>query len=188
MNTFTKRKLEKITIKSVDGNSLTTTEHSGFGLPEWVAPMLKAGDEIFVEFYRFNDIGGLMKPDGEYLFHRSDEYFKEKLEEYLEASRKRAIKWYEDHKEDLEIRTEALEPRYKARMRRFLNDPERGEEFRKEPMGWGYELTICELAQLYTESEGADSPEVNDFAKKHGTSGNQHDVAKNWAKYSDQPI
>lgn len=185
---YTKRRLEKITIKEVTETSLTTTEHSGFGVPEHVHTMVKAGDEVWVEYRNFNEIGGLMSADGTYLFRRSDEYFKERLENYLAEVKARQAKWYEENKADLETRTEALEPRYKARIRRFLNDPERGQEFREEGMGWGYELIVCELAQMYTVSEGADTQDINDYAKKHGTSGNQHDVAKAWAKHSDRDI
>lgn len=189
MNTeFTKRRLEKITVKRVDGNSLTTTDHSGFGIPEHVAPAIKAGDELYLELYRFNDIAGLMTENGEYLFHRTDEYFSKRLEEYLAESKRKNLEWYEKNKEDLERRTNALSPRYKARMERFLNDPEKGEEFRKEAMGWGYELIICELAQMYERSWGAESDEIGTFARDKGTSGNQHDVAKAWAKNPDAAI
>lgn len=190
---FTKRKLQKITVKSVDGNSLTTTEHTGFGLPEWVAPAIKAGDELYLELYKFNDIGGLMKPNGEYLFHRSDDYFTQRLAEYLAESKRKNEKFYEENHEDWARRTILLPFRYRTRLERFLNeDPDNS--FRKEPMGWGYELIICELAVLYEEHgfgggtfETEPEP-IKEYARKHGTSGNQHECAKAWAKNQDMKI
>lgn len=185
---FTKRRLEKITVKDVGEGSITTTDHSGFGVPKHIIPEIVVGATYYLELYRFNDIGGLMQEDGLYLFHRSDEYFRITLENYLAESKRKQEKNYEDNKEDWQRRTDALSPRYKARMNRFLNDPEKGEAFRKEGMGWGYELIICELAQQYESSGGEDNEDVMTIARFYGTSGNQHDVAKAWAKNPDAAI
>lgn len=192
--TFTRRRLETITIKEVVGSTLSTTESTGFGIPGHVAAVVEPGEEYFLELYRFNDIGGLMKPDGEYLFHRSDEYFTRKHEEWQAKYKRDLEERYEANKDDWLKRTGALPPRYRARLNRFINDPENGEKFRKEGMGWGYELTVCELACLY-EQHGfgggtfeTEPTQVQDFARKHGTSGNQHDVAKAWAKNPEEAI
>lgn len=189
--TFSKRRFEKITIKRVGEGSITTTDHTGFGVPSWVIPAIKVGDELTLELYKFNDIAGLIKENGEYLFHRTDEYFKSKLELYLADANKRREEWYEANKDDLQIRTEKLSPRYKARIERFLAE---SEEFRTEPMGWGYELIICELAMLYEKLGFGDGTwesepeEIKAFASKYGTSGNQHDCAKMFAKNPDVEV
>lgn len=191
---FTRRRLEKITIKEVGTGSVSTTDSTGFGVPAHVAESVKSGEEYFVELYRFNDIGGLMKPDGEYLFHRTDEYFSRKHEEWLAKYKRDLEERYEANKDDWLKRTYALPPRYRDRLDRFINDPEEGEQFRKEGMGWGYELIICELACLYEQhgfgggSFDTEPAEVQEFARKHGTSGNQHDVARAWAKNPEEKI
>ena len=193
-NTFTKRRLEQITVKAIDEHGLTTTDHSGFGVPSYVASQVKPGDVLHVEFYKFNNIGGLLKPDGEYLFHRSDEYFDRKFEEWLAKHKQELEERYEANKDDWQQRTEALPPRYRGRLERFLNDPESGAEFRKEGMGWGYELIVCELACLYQEhgvgggTFDTEPAEIREFASKHGTSGTQHDVAKSWASNPDAAL
>jgi hypothetical protein len=186
-HTFTKRRFEQITVKEVYEGSLSTTDSTGFGIPSYVASVIKPGDVLQLELYKFNEIGGLMKPNGEYLFHRSDEYFTRQHEEWLAEHKKKQEDHYEANKDDWQKRTEDLPDRYRARLERFINDPEKGEEFRKEGMGWGYELIVCELACLYEEhgfgggSFDTEPEPVRAFALDHGTSGNQHAVAKSWA-------
>lgn len=186
--TFTKRRLEQITIKEVGTGSLTTTENTGFGIPEYVVPMLKEGEELYVELYKFNEIGGLMKPNGEYLFHRSDDYFANRLAEFIAENKRKGEEMYHANKADYIKRTKLLPERYRNRLNRILDDPKSAESFRKEPMGWGYELIICELAVQYEASGGEDNEDVMTIARHYGTSGNQHDVAKAWAKHPTQPI
>jgi len=187
-NTFTKRRLEEITIKEVGEGSISTTDSTGFGVPAHIISQINPGDTLYVELYRFNDIGGLMKPDGEYLFHRSDQYFTTKHEEWLKKHKQDLEDRYAANKDDWLKRTYSLPPRYRDRLDRFINDPDDGEEFRKEGMGWGYELVICELACLYEEHGFGDGtwdgePQaIREYADKHGTSGNQHNVAQAWAK------
>lgn len=192
--TFTKRRLEKITIKNVGEGSLTTTEHTGFSIPEYVAPLLKGGDVLYVELYRFNDIGGLMLEEGEFLFHRSDEYFTQRLEKFIADNKRKGEERYLANKADYIKRTKELPERYRNRLNRFLENPKTAESFRKDPMGWGYELIICELAVLYEKypnkrgSWDDEHEEIKAFAHKHGTSGNQHDVARSWANNPDAAI
>lgn len=193
MQTFTKRKYEEFTVKEKGTGSITTTQSSGFGVPEWVPAQLVTGGTYTLELYRFNDIAGIIK-DGEYLFHRSDEYFADRLAKYLEESNRRQLEHYEANKDDWLKRTYQLSPRYRDRLDRFINDPEKGEEFRTQGMGWGYELIICELAQMYEQYgfgdgswESEPSP-IKEFANKYGTSGNQHECAKAFAKNQDVAI
>lgn len=188
MNHFTKRKLEKVVLKSIDGQCVQWAGSTGHSVPLHVIPALVVGATYYLETYKFNDVGGIMQEDGLYLFHRTDEYFADRLAEYIAENKRKNLEWYEENKEDLVRRTNALSERYKARLMRFLSDPEKGEEFRKEGMGWGYELIICELAQLYERSGGAESDEIGAFAHDQGTSGNQHEVAKIWAKNPGEKI
>jgi hypothetical protein len=186
--TFTKRRLEKITIKRVDKGSLLTTDSTGFAVPEYVIPEIKEGDTLYLELYKFNDIGGLMKPNGEYLFHRSDDYFIQRLAEFIAENKRKGEEMYHANKADYIRRTKDLPERYRNRLNRFLDDPKSAESFRKEPMGWGYELIICELAVQYEASGGEDNEDVMTIARHYGTSGNQHDVAKAWAANPEAAI
>jgi len=185
---FTKRRVERITVKKVTEGGLSTTDGTGFGIPAYVAAEIKAGDVLHLELYRFNEIGGLMRPNGEYLFHRTDDYFTRQHEEWLKEHKRKLEERYEANKDDWQKRTEALPARYRKRLERFINDPIDGEEFRKEGMGWGYELIVCELACLYEKhglgggSFDSEPEAVREFAREHGTSGNQHEVAMSWVK------
>lgn len=183
--TFTNRRLEKFTVKSQNGTSIISTDSSGISVPEYVVPEIVVGATYYLELYKFNDIAGLMQEDGLYLFHRSDQYFKIKLDSYLEEAERKRKEWYEANKHDIKTRTDALQPRYRARIERFLGE---SESFRTQPMGWGYELVTCELAQMYERSGGEDNSEIDAFAQRHGTSGNQHNVAKMWAKNPEVKI
>jgi hypothetical protein len=195
MNTFTKRKLEKVVLKSIHGDTVQWVDGWGHSIPPHVTPALSVGETYYLEIYKFNDIGGIMKENGEYLFHRSDDYFILKRAEYLAEAKRKQELHYQNNFVSWTARTAALPDRYKARLERFLNDPDKGEEFRKTGMGWGYELIICELAELYekhgfgagTSFEG-EPQAIRDFARKHGTIGNQHDVAKAWAKNPEVKI
>lgn len=185
--TFTKRRLDRITVKEVGKGSLSTTEGTGFGIPRYVAPLIKAGDVLFLELYRFNDIAGLMNEDGEFLFHRTDEYFATQHERFIAEMERKNNERLEKHEQEWQARTDALPERYRTRLERFLTG-DNGEDFKRQGMGWGYELIVCELAVLYEKSDGKDSDEVNAFAKEHGTSGNQHAVARAWAKHKQEAI
>lgn len=191
---FTNRRLELFKVKNLGEGSVTTMASSGFGVPPYVIPMLEVGREYYLELYNFNDIGGIMTMDKEYLFHRSDMYFEERLEKFIAENKRKGEERYLANKADYIKRTKELPERYRNRLNRFLDDPKSAESFRKEPMGWGYELIICELAVLYEKypnkrgSWDDEHEEIKAFAHKHGTSGTQHDVARSWANNPDAAI
>jgi hypothetical protein len=183
---FTKRRTELFTVKEKGTGSITTTEHSGFGVPKYILPEIEVGQCYTVEFYKFNQVAGVIK-DGEYLFHRSDEYFADQLDRFIEDNRRKELEHWEKNKDDWEHRTNLLPERYKNRLNRFRN-AEDGLKFEQQGLGWGYELICCELAVQYEASGGEDNEDVMTIARHYGTSGNQHDVAKAWAKYPDKKI
>lgn len=186
-HTFTKRRIEAFTVKSLGTGSVATTDSTGFGVPEYVMPMLEVGKEYYLELYKFNDIAGILVPEtGEYLFHRTDEYFAISLQKYIEESDRKRKEYYLANKEDWLKRTQALPPRYRTRIERFLAKNEDG--FKEKGMGWGYELIICELAVLYEAGFKDENTVIREYSRKHGTSGNQHDVAKAWAKNPEVKI
>jgi hypothetical protein len=49
--------------------------------------------------------------------------------------------------------------------------------------GWGYELAICQLAQVFADNElNEDDPALKEIDEKYGCSGNQWSMAKALAK------
>ena len=113
--------------------------------------------------------------------------FFHKTEEDLENDRlEHRRKMYEDHERLLEekrsewIRREARLPQ--PLVDRLNNFREKAGIVTFNREGWGYELVISELAVLYSLSGGEDTEAVMDYARREGTSGNQHDYAKALAR------
>lgn len=190
--TFTQRYIEVITLKSVDEASVTATSGIGFGVPEEVIPQLKAGQKYLLETEGFNTIGGLAEfyysadnnqpVVARWLFHRSDQEFRENHRKMVERFQQERLESYQKHREDWARREAALPQILRERLERFRrNSP--GENIGSFNVdGWGYELITSELAVLYMKSNVTDSDEVNEFAHIEGTSGNQHGFAKLLAK------
>ena len=83
-----------------------------------------------------------------------------------------AATWLRDNRADWERREAALPYWVRARLLHFHAAAGRG----FETDGWGYELTVAELAVMYAENASEDAVEA--YAAEHGTSWNQHQCAQ----------
>lgn len=160
---------------------ISTKGHSGFVQPivggmEHILP----DDVLELETRGFSLVTGLRRPGGEWFFHKSDEDLAAEQAERTASFRRQNEERWERDREDWTAREAALPDDLRERLEFFRERG--GHEFEVE--GWAYELIICELAVLYRQAgvddEGnlIDSPEVEEYAAKEGTSGNQHGMAK----------
>lgn len=152
---------------------ISTTDGIYFSVSKDVADKLSVGDAFELETKNLSLITGL-KFNGEWLFRKTDEDLDREHQEFCEKLDKQHEKLLEAKREDWKRRTEALPEWLQGRFRTFFERG--GRNFEKE--GWGYELVVAELAVLYNESGLEDTDEINQYADREGTSGNQHAFAK----------
>lgn len=174
MGTYTNRKHEKYTVKQIDGGSILFEEGMGTGYrknPYTVRP----GDVIMVETSPSWRVTGMFAVEQQvWLWRLTDEDIEREHQEMVERLDREREAALRKNRADWERRTTALPHWLQCRIRSFQESG--GHAFERD--GWGYELTIAELALLYAQSDGQDSDEVMDYAREHGTSGNQHGFAK----------
>jgi hypothetical protein len=181
--TYTERTLQAQWVQSKGTGSITGTTGWTAGAPAEVLEMLEVGDPYIVETMGFNTISGwLIK--GRWYARKSDQDLQRSLDDFLTTTRRRHEECVAKNRDDWTRREAALPDWIAERMRSIrANSP----EFETEPMGWGYELIVCELAVLYaaigpeilTAAKIIDTPEIDAFADAEGTSGMQHQAA--WA-------
>ena len=175
MEQYTGRHEETLVVTKVTDGSIEY-EGSGHGMFDEVRGKVAAGDTVVLETKGFSQVTGMRPVDGDWWFHKTDDDLAREHKEML-------AKWDEERREALKVnrvdwqaREDALPDWLRDRIATFHQKG--GESF--ELRGWGYELCVCELAALYDEDgfdEGEDS-RVMQYARKYGTSGNQHDFAK----------
>jgi hypothetical protein len=183
---YTNRSLEAQWVTSKNGNAITGTSGWTALAPEAVTERLNVGDPYIVETKGFNLISGWLI-DGVWYERKSDQQLQRQHDEYVERARRRDREYADAHRDEWREREAALPEWIAPRIRAFHERP----EFDTEPMGWGYELVVCELAVLYsaigtsilTRDADHDSDEINAFARQHGTSGAQHGMALALARH-----
>lgn len=181
MENYTKRKIEKISVRSIDGRDLTLSTGWGCYAPENVAPLLSDGKEFFIEYYGFNTISGWLI-DGTWYNHKSDEDFARDMEDLRRTFHNEKVWDLETHREDWKKRTDALPDWIRARIEHFKEVA--GPKFDLD--GWGYELVVAEMAVMFDEN-GLEEPEnFSEYSIANGVSGNQYDMAKALAKLKSQ--
>jgi hypothetical protein len=169
--------VETITV-SGDRATILTTARSGFSQPIAVhAGRLQPGTEFVLETTLGSTITGI-QVDGEWIMRKTDEQLDDEHAEFVRSLRKREEDELAKNRDDWFAREDALPEWLRSRLRHFHHSG--GANFALT--GWGYELTVAELAALYAASDGADSDEVVAYARKNGTTGNQHDVARALAR------
>ncbi len=181
METYSDRRIETIVVKEFDERGLTTTDGWGWGasLAQPWADRIQPGSALEVE-QRGTMLVGMRFPGEEWLYRKSDQDLEREHAEFVANFRRRNEETLEKFREDWTRREALLPEDLRARVARFREAG--GHEFEVE--GWGYELIICELVVLYRraplDEEGrlVDTDEVNEYARVHETSGNQHGVAK----------
>lgn len=193
---YTGRSIEPVVIAKVhdDGQTVTWTNGWSFwGIPVEHRAHLAEGAEFLFETVQFSTATGMAtmyrtragEPVvDEWLWHKTDAALEREHAEMVAgfaAEREASLRANQDDW----LRREALLPlSLRRRLDRFHANG--GHEFKAS--GWGYELTVCELAVLYAASEQLDSEAVDEYARKHGTSGNQHDYAKALSRHlTDDP-
>lgn len=163
----------KVTRVEDSGKSLTITGDHGWTFGRSKADLgrdIKVGDDLWIETVKMTQITGLHDGDG-WLFRLTDQDladeargFSERLHrqdvERLELNRKKYWQWESD-----------LPGWLRSRIARFREAG--GEHFLLS--GWGYELIICRLADLFDRDLHA---EAEKLAEDEGASGNQWSCAK----------
>lgn len=185
MSEYSDRDIEVVEVKSVsEGGTVTWTNGWSFGgIPKEHHHLLVVGARFLSESIKLTQVTGMATMyetrAGEpvvdqWLWHKTDAELDAAHTEMVAGfQRDREASWAAN-REDW-TRREALLPHpLRRRLERFRANGGHG----FETDGWGYELTVCELAVMYAKASGEDSDEINAYASGHGTSGNQHDAAK----------
>lgn len=175
MSEFTGRHIEITPVEDItDGVIRWGNGFSFGGVPADVLPRLVVGREYMVETRNFSMVTGMAEDNGSWLWRKSDEDLdREHREWQAKVDAEREEQWSKN-RERWAAREMALPLSLRRRLARFRDNG--GHDF--EVSGWGYELVICELAVLYEASGQHDDETVMEYAREHGTSGNQHDYAK----------
>lgn len=185
--TYENRRIEKHVASRIDIDRdgfvsvSCDASHIGFGfMADPTKPMLVVGDEFELETRGFSQITGV-RLDGEWIMRKSDQDLERDHAKFREDWHAKQVANLEKNRASWLERENALPKWIKDRLDTFH---ERGGEV-FEIEGWGYELIIAELAVLYRESNGEDSPSINEYAALHGTSGHQHSTARLLARAAD---
>lgn len=181
--TYTDRRTEPKTIKSVEGGTLTFTDGWCFGgVPREVLPVLRPGGEFLLESRGISLVTGMATfhygDSGEpvinhWLWHKSDAELAREHTEMVASQQGEHEARLDIHREDWARREALLPEPLRRRLERFRATG--GDYFERE--GWAYELIVCELAVLYAASGQTESAEVRAYDERAGCSGNQHGYA-----------
>ena len=189
--TYTGRRLELVTVREVhrtqDGALTAVTWDNGWtfaGIPPEHHHQFFEGRTLLVETVRLTEVVGIAVGTSTWLWRKSDQDLAAEHHEFVEGLRRQNQERWEEHHEDWARREAHLPDPLRRRLSRFRING--GHEF--EIAGWGYELTVSELAVLYQASGGDESDDIREYAALHGTSGNQHEVAQVLARGLDGDI
>ena len=172
--TYTRREEKTGTVTRVSGSSVTTDDGWTFLPPREHLNSISEGARIVVETRDMARVTGCRRINGEWLWRYSDEWLDDDHAVFRAKSALDAATRLRDNRADWERREAALPYWVRARLLHFHAAAGRG----FETDGWGYELAVAELAVLYDESGLAESAAVTAYGREHGTSGNQHDIAR----------
>ena len=174
MGAFTCRHEEETTVRKVcDGGWVTGENGWGFFPPPEHLARFEPGVAYVLEKRNPSVVTGC-RIDGEWLWRRSDQWLDDDHRVTVARHNAERAERLRDQREDWEAREAKLPAWIRARIELFRHRA--GERFELD--GWAYELTVAELAVLYDESGLAESAAVTAYGREHGTSGNQHDIAR----------
>ena len=174
MGAFTGRHEEETTVrKASDGGWVTGENGWGFFPPAEYLVRFQPGVAYVLETRNLSVVTGC-RIDGEWLWRRSDEWLDDDHRVTVAGLNAEKAERLRDQREDWEAREAKLPAWLRSRIELFRHRA--GERFELD--GWAYELTVAELAVLYDESGLAESAAVTAYGREHGTSGNQHDIAR----------
>ena len=174
MGAFTRRHEEETTVRKVSDGGWVTGENGWgfFPLPEHLA-RFEPGVAYVLETRNLSVVTGC-RIDGEWLWRRSDEWLDGDHRVTVARLNAERAERLRDQREDWEAREAKLPAWLRSRIELFRHRA--GARFELD--GWAYELAVAELAVLYDESGLAESAAVTAYGREHGTSGNQHDIAR----------
>jgi hypothetical protein len=169
------RRLEEFTVKSVKdhGDSLEIHMSTGWTFVRSKADLgrdITVGETLWQETIQLTRITGLRDANG-WLFRLTNEDLAREAREFSENMHRKDVVRLEQNRKKYAAWEADLPDWLQARIRRFRDAG--GEKFLLE--GWGYELIICQLADLF--DRGLDDA-ADQLANDQGASGNQWDCAK----------
>lgn len=175
VGTYTGRYIEDIEVTQIDGRHIKyiTPEGSrgGFPLPAEFTGNLSRGYLYALELHRGSTVAGVgIYRNGEidWLIRLDDHTLWQKWRKEVDDAKSKMIAYVDEHKQDWLQRAERLPDVLKQQL---------NEDTMYDYIGYGYILVICELAVMYKKSGGEDTDEIMEYARREGTSGNQHSMA-----------
>ena len=170
----TERHEKETTVRKVsDGGCVTGEDGWVFFPPPEHLHRFQPGVAYVLETRSLSLITGC-RIDGEWLWRRSDAWLDDDHRVTVAGLNAERAARLRDCREVWEAREAALPSWTRSRIEFFRHRA--GERFELD--GWEYELVVAELAVLYDESGLAESDAVTAYGREHGTSGNQHDIAR----------
>ena len=173
MGTFTGRHEDETTVRKVSGGFVTGDNGWTFAPPGEHLGRFKPGLTYTLETRNLSVVTGC-RIDGEWVWRRSDEWLDDDHRAQIARLDSASAERLRNRREEWEAREAKLPAWLRSRIEHFRSVA--GERFELD--GWAYELTVAELAVLYDEAGLAESDAVTAYATEHGTSINQHDVAR----------
>lgn len=182
------RSVEEFVVAKVedygDNVALTSTRSWGFMRPKAdLGRTIAVGERLQLETIQASHITGLRDDNG-WLFRVTNQQLADQSRRFDEDLRRKQVVRLEQQRKLYAEREAALPEWLQARIRKFREKG--GEEFLLT--GWGYELVICRLADLFDRGREA---EADNLASDEGVTGNQWDCAKALAsarkQYGDGP-
>lgn len=164
-----------------------SSEFGTVGVTEQVYDLLPEGKGFIMETRGISLVTGWVI-DGRWYDRKTDEDLAARHEAMVAEFEQRKRDRLDAHRAEWQQIQDALPDWIRVRLEHFHEHG--GEHFALD--GWGYELTVAELAVAYAAMGDSiigetvytvqDSDEVRRIAEEQGTSGNQHDIAFALAK------
>lgn len=174
---FDRRQEELRTIKRIGDDGSVHTDLWSYGgdiARALVEAGVQAGEEVIFETVNGSQVTGARRPGQDWLAHKSTDDLVAEHDAMIAGFRKRDREVLDENREDWARREAALPAWLRDRLQTFREHG--GEDF--DLQGWGYELTICEIAVILLDHDlDPDGEAVMSYAREHGTSGNQHGFA-----------
>jgi hypothetical protein len=178
-----KRTLDDFIVKQVEdsGDSVALTGDKGWTFCKSKAALgreIHVGEHLQQETIGFSRVTGLRDANG-WLFHYTNQELADDAREFSERMHREDVVRLEKHRKLYAAWEDALPDWLRARIQRYRDAA--GEKFLLK--GWGYELVICRLADLFDRGLEA---EAKQLSEDEGVSGNQWDCAKLLARGRDE--
>lgn len=173
MGTFTGRHEDQTTVRKVSGGFVTGDNGWTFAPPGEHLGRFKPGLTYTLETRNLSVVTGC-RIDGEWVWRRSDAWLDDDHRAQIARLDSASAERLRNRREEWEAREAALPAWLRSRIEHFRSVA--GERFELD--GWAYELAVAELAVLYDEAGLGESDAVTAYGDEHGTSINQHDVAR----------